>query len=894
MKKNQGTLIRDTPDINEGLTELDVSLRKQAKLINRTKKHVGKSYLQIFASNIFTFFNLLGFIIFLLMLLCGSVTNMMFVVIIVANTAIGIIQEIRSKLAVEKLSIVSEPTAEVIRGGEKQSIATRDIVADDIILFSAGKQICCDSELLVGEIEVNESMLTGESEPVKKRPGDTLFSGSYVVSGNCTARCDKVGRENYVEQLSARVKKAKTPDSEVMKGIRRIIKFISIIIFPLGIATFFCSDQMRTLFHMDINIWNAFWNEKVVLYLGDKKTVDEMVKDAIKAMSGSMIGMVPSGMVLLTSVALAVAALKLARKNVLVRELPCIEMLARVDTLCLDKTGTITDGSMTVEQIVPLGNASIDELQSMIAGVIAATGDDNMTAQALKRYLRDVVPPDATDAIPFSSARKYSAATIRGKGTVALGAAEFMFKKTSKEFAKQCNDYLAKGLRVLAVGKSSKPIKNGVADGLEPVALIVLQDTVRSDAPQIIQWFRDNDVDVKIISGDNPLSVSVIAAKVGVPNADRYVSLDGMTDEQVEEAATHYTVFGRVTPEQKAILVRALKKAGRTVGMTGDGVNDILAMRESDCAISVGCGTDAAKTVANLVLMDNKFSSLPNVVAQGRQVVNNIQNSSSLFLMKTSMTVLTTILCLCMLQTYPFEPQHMYAMEFFVIGICSFLLTLKPNHELIRGKFVPNTLKRTLPSGVAMFLSVAMTYAFKDLLNLTPEQISTVAMFSMTATGVVALWILLYPYGWYNLTVGALGTVGTVACYFVFPWALNLINKWFGGSEPNDMFVPIDNNAILFIAVNAIVMGCIIIALKFAVPAVEKLIVKRKSRKIAIAGCNESGSDGVMPDLDEEQTSAPAQQQNPAQNTNCDDEQTASAPCTEQSKPTLPNNEDTK
>ena len=840
MKKNNGTLVRYTPDINEGLTDLDVRLRREAKLINRTKKVVGKSYLQIFASNIFTFFNLLGFIIFLLMLLCNSYNNMMFIVIIVANTAIGIIQEIRSKRAVEKLSIVSEPTAEVVRNGEKQTVSTRDIVADDILLFSAGKQICCDSELLVGEVEVNESMLTGESEPVKKRKGDMLFSGSFIVSGNCTARCDKVGRDNYVEQLSSRVKKAKTPDSQLMKGIRSIIKFISFIIFPLGIATFFCSEQMRVLLGADINVWNCYWGHLGVDISGNNVNVTDWVNNAIRAMSGSMIGMVPSGMVLLTSVALAVAALKLARKKVLVRELPCIEMLARVDTLCLDKTGTITDGSMTVEKIIPLGKISLEETEKIVKSVVAATGDDNMTAQALKKYLDGVEPYDSTVCVPFSSARKYSAATLQGKGTAAIGAAEFMFKKASKDFTKQCNDLLAQGLRVLAVGKSSKPIVDGAVEGLEPIAIIVLQDTIRSDAPEIIGWFRDNDVAVKIISGDNPLSVSVIAAKVGVKDADKYISLEGLSDEQVAEAADKYTVFGRVTPEQKAILVRSMKKAGRTVAMTGDGVNDILAMRESDCAISVGCGTDAAKTVANLVLMDNKFSSMPKVVAEGRQVVNNIQNSSSLFLMKTSMTVLTTILCLFMSVTYPFEPQHLYAMEFFVIGICSFLLALKPNHALIKGNFVANTLKRTLPSGAAMFLSVAMTYAFKDLLGLTPEQISTVAMFSMTATGVVALWILLYPYGWYNLTVGAIGTVGTVLCYIVFPWALGLINGWLGGAEPTPMYVKIDGFSILFIAVNAVVMGGIIIGLKFAVPAVEKAVAARRAAKRGAVDASQS------------------------------------------------------
>ena len=813
MKKAQ-QLPRLTPDVNEGLSSAEVANRVANKQVNRVKKVVGKSYLQIFASNILTFFNLLGFIIFLLMLLCGSVTNMMFIVIILANTAIGIFQEIRSKRAVEKLSIVSEPTVEVVRDGERQTIATRDIVLDDILLLTAGKQICCDSVLILGEVEVNESMLTGESDAVKKKQGDVLYSGSYVISGSCTARCDKVGKDNYVEQLSARVKRAKTPDSQLMKGIRAIIKFISIIIFPLGLLTFFLNPTILAYLKDGVNLWRE--------YVERQPNILSDVNDAILAMSGSMIGMVPSGMVLLTSVALAVAALKLARRKVLVRELPCIEMLARVDTLCLDKTGTITDGSMTVEEIIAL-KGEVGEIEELIASVVAATGDDNMTAQALKKYLEDTDVLDSLAAIPFSSERKFSAATLVGKGTVAIGAAEFMFKKTTKEFSKKCNELLKLGLRVLAVGQSKKAIKDGVVDGLEPIAIIALQDTVRADAPEIIKWFRDNDVAVKIISGDNPLSVSVIAAKVGVEGAEKYISLDGMTDEQVAEAANVYTVFGRVTPEQKAILVRSMKQAGRTVAMTGDGVNDILAMRESDCAISVGCGTDAAKTVANLVLMDNKFSSLPSVVAEGRQVVNNIQNSSSLFLMKTSMTILTTILCLIMRATYPFEPQHLYAVEFFVIGISSFLLALKPNRSLIKGRFIPNTLKSTLPSGVAMFLAVAMTYAFAKVLNISgnSDQISTVAMFSMTVTGVVALWILLFPMGKYNLLVGAVGTVGTVGCYFVFPWALGIVNNIFGKTS-DPMFVAVDGYAILFIALNALVMGGIIVGLKFLIKYIER------------------------------------------------------------------------
>lgn len=835
-KKAPKEIVRIQADINQGLSHEEVQQRIAEKQFNRTKKVVGKSYLQIFISNIFTFFNGIGLFIFLLMILVESPANMAGIVIVLANTAIGVFQEIRSKRAVEKLSIVSEPTVTVVRDGTEQEIPTRDIVLDDVLIISAGKQICTDSIVIIGEVEVNESMLTGESEAVKKKAGDVLYSGSYVISGNCTARCDKVGKDNYVEQLSSRVKKAKMPDSELMKGIRRIIKFLAIAIVPLGLATFFCSSQMKFFYGTDVGVWNAYWSRSDVLYpafqmgSSDAPTVRNIINEALIAASGSMLGMVPSGMVLLTSVALAVSALKLARKKVLVRELACIEMLARVDTLCLDKTGTITDGSMTVEDVIPVANFSAEEVKCLIAGVVAATGDDNMTAQALKNYLGDTPYPDATAFVPFSSARKFSAATLSGKGTVAIGAAEFMFKAPGKEFNKRCNDLLKQGLRVLAVGHSNKSIKDDSVDGLSPIAIVVLQDTIRSDAPEIIGWFRNNNVDVKVISGDNPLSVSVIAQKVGVKDAHLYISLDGMTEEQVADAANKYTVFGRVTPEQKAILVRSMKAAGRTVAMTGDGVNDILAMRESDCAISVGCGTDAAKTVANLVLMDNKFSQMPRVVAEGRQVVNNIQNSSSLFLMKTCMVMLTTVLCLALQVNYPFSPNQLYTFEFFIDGIPSFFLALKPNHSLIKGRFISNTMKSTLPSGSAMFLSIAMTYAFAGVLGVgvNSAELSTIAMFSMTATGVVALLILLFPYDKINVGIGVFGAAGSVASFFLFPWLFGLLEN-ITGKASKPFFVSVSNGAVGFIAGNAVVMAGIIVGLNFLVRYLEK----RAEQKLA-------------------------------------------------------------
>ena len=822
MKQTQTQSPLEKPDVKVGLTSAQVDARIKAKQTNKVKKVVGKSYLQIFVTNICTFFNLLGFIIFLLMALCGSWSNMMFVVVILANTVVGIFQEIRSKIAVEKLSIVSEPTVDALRDGQKQNIKTQQIVLDDILMYSAGKQICTDAIVLDGEVEVNESMLTGESEPIKKRAGDTLYSGSFVVSGNCTCQVTAVGKDNYIEQLSAKVKLAKTPDSRIFKGIMSIIKIIAIIIFPLGIATFFTSAEIATLVGVDNVVGQYFQGVAEI-----KKTVN----DAIVSAAGSMIGMVPSGMVLLTSMTLAVGALKLAHKKVLVRELPCIEMLARVDTLCLDKTGTITDGSMTVEQLVPVGTDE-QTLKQMLATLVGGTQDNNATAVAVSNYLKDVAPLTTNAVLPFSSARKFSAVQTQN-GTIAMGAAEFMFKREGNEqFFQQIETYLAKGLRVLAVGKSGSPIQDNSVPNLVPCGIVLLQDTIRADAPQIIKWFVENDVQVKVISGDNPLAVSVIAQKVGVAGAEKYISLEGLTDEQVWDVANDYTVFGRVTPEQKAILVRAMKAQGHTVAMTGDGVNDILAMRESDCAISVGCGTDAAKTASNLVLMDNKFSSLPNVVAEGRQVVNNVQNSSSLFLMKTCMTVCTTILLLFLPYSYPFAPQNLYAVEFFVNGIPAFLLALKPNHDRIKGSFVKNILKNTLPNGIAMFGAVALTYIFMRTIGLDVEpnglvnsaQITTTAMIAMTSIGVAGLWVIMYPFDWLDFGIGMISTIGVPAFLTLVPLVYNSVLKDAIALDPSKamvLTVPIPTSAWIFIAVTVVAMTAVMVLGKVVIKKLE-------------------------------------------------------------------------
>jgi len=743
MKKQQtvdmSQVQRFAPDFHVGLSQKQVNDRKAQNLTNKVERTVGKSYASIFIDNIFTFFNMLGLSIMVLMFVLGSFGNLFFSVVILANTGIGIIQEIKAKKSIEKLSIMSAPTAKVLRDGVECEVSVGDVVLDDIVRFEAGKQIIADCQVVDGEIEVNEALLTGESVAIKKRKGDVLLSGSFVVSGTCLAKVEHVGSENYVEKLSAKAKKYQKPKSELMGSIKLIIRVLAYIIFPLGIGTFCVAHFVQ----------------------GDS------VVDALLSMAGSMIGMIPSGMVLLTSVALAVSVIKLARNNALVQDLYCIEMLARVNVLCLDKTGTITDGTMSVEKVQMLGECK--EFKQLMANYLGATADSNQSALAMANEFGRQTVFASNGIIPFSSARKYSAASFEGHGTIAVGAPGFVMQP-SDATAQMIEDYAKQGKRVLLVGFSHECIKDETLPQLCEVALIVIEDTVREDAIEIIDWFKNNDVAVKVISGDNPLTVSVIAGKVGIENAEKYISLEGLSDAEVIEAAGKYTVFGRVNPDQKALLIKTIKSNGNTVAMTGDGVNDILAMKEADCAVAIAAGSEAARSVAHLVLMDSKFSSMPKVVREGRQVVNNIQNSSSLFLMKTTMTIFTTILMIILGQSYPFQPKNLYIIEFLVIGIPSFVLALRTNHDLIKGRFISNTLVKTIPSGLSLSLAVLIVYIYCSANGMAisgnPVFVTMAAM-AMTLAGVVALAVMCFPFTKVTGSVALLSGVASVACFVV-------------------------------------------------------------------------------------------------------------------------------
>jgi len=742
-KKNQKQMIntdlgsaeRFKPDLSVGLSATQVLQRKGQGYINATKNKVGKTYRSIFFSNIFTFFNILTFIVAGALIWANAeVTQLLFLAIIVANITIGIVLEIKSKLAVEKLSLISAPNAVAVRDGEKVKIPINEVVLDDILYFDLGKQICADCIVEDGDIEVNESMLTGESVPVKKSKGDVLYSGSFVSSGSCYARVDKVGATNYVETLTSVAKSYRKPKSELQNSIKRIMTVATFFIIPISI--FLVYRTYKSGFTMAETIMSA---------------------------SGAVVGMIPAGMFLLTSVALAVSVIRLSTRNILVQDLYCIEMLARVDVLCLDKTGTITDGSMQVKKVIPVKGVekTEEEIADIVGSMLSATEDNNQTALALAGrfgYSQKLTP---TQIMPFSSQRKYSAVTFEDEGTYILGAPEFVLKDMGVKLERAVNEYAAAGYRVIVLAHASGEISDTkVPNGRKPICLMVIEDHIRDAAIHTIEWFKQNDVAVKIISGDNPVTVSEIAKRVGVENAELYISLDGLSSQEVIEAAEKYTVFGRVSPEQKCLIIRALKARRHTVAMTGDGVNDILALKEADCSVAMASGSEAATKISHLVLIDSNFTAMPDVVTEGRRVVNNITKSASLFLMKTFMSIVLSIIFILLGEAYPLQTNNLLLLEMFVIAIPSFMLALQTNTNRIKGNFLSNVCSRTLPGGIALVISIMSIYFYKGITAklygaefLPSESYTAMIVLALALTGVMVLAKNCEPFNFYRVFV---------------------------------------------------------------------------------------------------------------------------------------------
>jgi len=710
-------------DHNIGLTSDQVNERITKGQTNETQNQSVKTYKKIFFENIVTFFNMLCLAIAISLICVGAWNQCLFMVIIIVNTSIGIIQEIKAKKTIEKLSLLTAPAVKVIRDGIEQTITTDEVVIDDILILSNGKQIVADGTVVEGSIEVNESMLTGESLPIKKKVGDTIFAGSFVVGGNCKARVEKVGKNNYIQQLAAKAKQYKKPKSELFTSLKYIIKIIGIIIIPIAILT----------------------------YINTYSTTNSIV-DTITQTAGSIIGMIPSGMFLLCSVALTVSVIKLARRKALVQDLYCVEMLARVNVLCLDKTGTITDGTMKVYNCLQLNNTQFT-LKRIMGSMLSALGDNNQTSQALINYFgyNKELKPIAT--VPFSSTRKLSAVSFENAGTYIMGAPEFVIPNCSDEKINNMVEQYAKdGYRVLLVAHStSNIIKDNPPSNRTPVALLILEDRIRDDAISTIAWFKNNGVKVKIISGDNPLTVAEIAKRVGVDNTESFINLEGLNEKQIIAAANKYTVFGRVTPEQKAILVKAIKANGNTVAMTGDGVNDILALKEADCSIAMASGSEAVRSVSHMVLLNSDFGSMPETVLEGRRVINNVQKSSSLFFMKTIFAIVFSVVCLVIRKPYPFITNHMILLEAFVIGIPSFFLAFLPNDKKVSGKFIYNLIINALPGAITLILNVSAIYLFVYLTTGTVDGssesiITTMGAITITFTGLGLLIKLCKPW----------------------------------------------------------------------------------------------------------------------------------------------------
>lgn len=718
-----------------GLTKDEVSQRVSEGRVNVVKEKNGKSYFGIILSNLLTFFNMVWALIAILLCCLESYSNLTFLPVIIPNILIAIILECRAKHTVEKLSVTTDPRARVIRDGALVEISASELVVDDVVYIESGHQILSDAVVLSGIAEANESMLTGESNAIRKEEGAQLLAGSYLVSGGVYARITRVGRDNYIHTIEKAAKAFHAPTSNLRRDLSRLLRYIAIFMVPMAALML---------------LTNYFATEGN-LHLAALKT------------SGSVIGMIPAGLYLLITVTLSLSVIKLSKKQTVIQDMYSIEMLASADVLCLDKTGTITDGTMNVTDTISLSSATDAEIADVIARMQGAEQSKNATSRALVKAFGEK-SDEVIDRIPFSSERKYSAVTF-ADATYSIGAPHFVPVPVSEEVENRIAEYAKDGKRVLLIGRHERADETG-----EPFALVAIADNIRPNAKEVIAGFQNQGVTVKIISGDHAATVSSIAQRVGVAGAENYLSCESLSDEELTAAAAHYTVFGRVTPEQKVLLVKALRALGHTVAMTGDGVNDTLALKESHCAIAMADGSEMAAKVSQIVLLDSDFAVLPDVVREGRRCINNVRMSASLFLMKTILTILLSIWAVVTVAVYPFEPKSMLILEFAIIGIASVLLALEPNNNRIEGSFIKTVILNSIPSALAMFIPVLVLLILQKCDVLGHEVCSTLSMLSMTLGGYVNLCMLCIPYTkWRAWVVGAMGVLSvTVALVATF------------------------------------------------------------------------------------------------------------------------------
>lgn len=744
-QENRVRMERIAADPQSGLSAEQVKRRFAQGENNYKVESSTLSVSEIVRSNVCTYFNLVFAVIAVLLAIVGAWSDMLFLPIIVANTCIGIIQEVHSKKVLDKLSILNAPHAVVIRDGKRQEIPADQLVLDDIVEFSAGSQIPADAKVVSGELQVNESLITGESDEIEKREGDSLLSGSFVVSGKACARLEKVGKDSYISKLTLQATKSKKGEqSEMIRSLNYLIMVMGIIIIPIGIALF---------------VQSFIYNEGTF-------------HDSITGMVAAIIGMIPEGLYLLTSVALAVSSVRLAQKKVLIHDMKCIETLARVNVLCVDKTGTITEPGMHVYDFSVLDGADQLEISQLLADFVAAQEKDNATMEALKAHFSNGSGMRAREVYSFSSETKYSGAEMNDGKSYVIGAPEFVLRGQFAQYQEQIATYSSKGYRVLVFAQYEGTLdRKPLTEPVLPLCFVMLANPIRKGAKETFTYFAENDVDIKVISGDNPLTVSVIAAEAGIVGAERFVDASTLKEkEDYYRAVEEYTVFGRVTPSQKRMLVQALKEHKKTVAMTGDGVNDVLALKDADCSVAMASGSEAASNVAQLVLLDSDFSRMPSVVAEGRRVVNNIERTAALYIVKNIFSMLLAIFSVILMLDYPLEPSQVSLISMFTIGIPSFVLALEPNKELIRGHFLTNVLVRALPAGLTDFIVVSGLVIFCREFQVDLDCLSTSCTILVAIVGFMILHRIARPMNTGHIVM----LVGVIA-----GWILCML---FGGS----------------------------------------------------------------------------------------------------------------
>lgn len=754
-------------DWRTGLSRDEVMVRMENGLGNEPVDSASKTVGQIVRENVLTYFNLIFLILSVLLIIVGSFRNLTFLPVILVNTGIGIFQEIRARNVLEKMTMMNAPKVTAVRDGKRWSVASEQLVRDDIVIFHGGGQIPADAVVVAGEVQVNESLLTGESDEITKKPGDRLISGSFIVSGACHARLTAVGEDSYISRLTLEAKAMKNEEqSEMIRSLDKLLLVVGIALIPIALILFV----------------QSFWFNHASF------------ADSVTSMVAAVIGMIPEGLYLLTSVALAVSTMRLAKSGVLLHDMKSIETLARVDVLCVDKTGTITENTMSVSDVIPVAGTK-EEVSGKLGDFALAMSKDNITMEALKEYFREGTGAAVQKVIPFSSTVKYSGVILRERTAVrpadaqteaepdqrikqgtgvcsyVLGAPEFVLREDFPAHREEIEEHTARGYRVLVFASyDGEPDGKPLTEKAEPLAYVLLSNPIRKEAPDTFAYFAEQGVEVKVISGDNPLTVSEAAKKACVAGAERYVDAATLkTEEDMAKAMKEYTVFGRVTPEQKRKFVQVLKSQGRTVAMTGDGVNDVLALKDADCSVAMASGSEAAAQASQVVLLDSDFSCMPSVVLEGRRVVNNIQRSASLFLVKNIFSLLLALFSAVLMINYPLEPAQISLISMFTIGIPAFFLALQPNRERIRGHFLSNVLLKALPGGLTDVIAVGALVLFGQVFEVEAEDIATAATALLAVVGFMLLFRICRPFNYLRIAIWIGCVIGFLAASFIMP-----------------------------------------------------------------------------------------------------------------------------